>query len=51
MKGGLPNGESCITVYVDRKMPKGQLDDRDILPKEIEGIPVDVVEAGEIEAL
>jgi len=50
-KEGKPTGEPCLVVYVERKVPPGELDDSGILPTEIEGIPVDVVEIGEVEAL
>ena len=39
-----------ITVYVVRKMPRDQLAEADLLPSELEGFPVEVVESGSIEA-
>ena len=45
---GQPTGETCIVVYVDRKLPMDQLDKDARLPKQIEGVPIDVVEAGQI---
>ena len=51
MKQGAPTGEACITIYVERKLPESELAEKDILPKTIESLPVDVVEAGKIEAL
>ena len=50
-KGGKPTGEPCITVYVEKKIPLSKLDKSAILPSDIEGIPVDVVEIGKVEAL
>lgn len=50
-KRGKPTGERCVTVYVERKIPRGDLGDGEILPREIEGIPVDVVEVGKVEVL
>lgn len=50
-KGGKPTGETCLVVYVERKVPRDELDESEILPSEIEGIPVDVVEAGRVEPL
>jgi len=44
-------GEECFTVFVTKKLPKEMLDERDLIPKEIDGIPTDVVEVGEIYAL
>ena len=45
---GQPTGEACIVVYVDRKLPEDQLEEGARLPSEIDGVPVDVVEVGEI---
>ena len=50
-KQGRPTGERCLVVYVERKIPRAQLDPRHVLPTEIEGIPVDVVEVGRVEPL
>lgn len=50
-KGGKPTGERCLVIYVERKIPRDKLGEREILPSEIEGIPVDVVEAGRVEPL
>jgi len=33
-----------IVIFVSKKLPLSQLSPLDVLPKEIEGIPVDVVE-------
>jgi len=43
--------EKCIRIYVKKKLPLNALSPWEILPKEILGIPVDVVEVGEIKAL
>jgi hypothetical protein len=48
---GRPTGERCLVVYVSRKVPRAELRPNDVLPAEIEGVPVDVVEAGPVEAL
>lgn len=50
-KLGRPTGESCLTVYVERKVPRVKLAKKDILPTKIEGIPIDVVEVGKVEPL
>jgi hypothetical protein len=50
-KGGKPTGERCLVVYVERKIPRAELEKSEILPSDIEGIPVDVVEVGIVEAL
>ena len=36
--------QPCITVFVDRKLSEDELSPENIIPKEINGIPVDVVE-------
>ncbi|MEM7225485.1 MAG: hypothetical protein AAF495_21085 [Pseudomonadota bacterium] len=51
VRRGQPIGEPCVTVYVERKLPESQLAAKDILPKEIGGLPVDVVEVGQLGAL
>jgi len=38
--------ELCLQVHVVKKIPEKRLRIQDVLPKEIEGIPVDVVEYG-----
>jgi hypothetical protein len=43
-------GERGITVYVARKVPREELAEADLLPTELEGIPVEVVESGPIDA-
>ncbi|MFD7630973.1 hypothetical protein ACFV7Q_33960 [Streptomyces sp. NPDC059851] len=43
--GGRPTGQIAVIVYVRRKIPDTQLRTEDRLPAEIEGIPVDVIEA------
>jgi hypothetical protein len=36
-----------IVVYVSKKMPPHQIDPGHLVPKQIEGVPTDVVEAGQ----
>jgi hypothetical protein len=50
-KRGKPTGDRCLVVYVTRKLPKSKLRASELLPREIDGIPVDVVEVGQIEPL
>lgn len=45
---GRPTGERCLVVYVERKVPSAKLAEHEILPREIDGVPVDVVEVGKI---
>lgn len=42
--------ELTLVIMVDEKLPVAQLAEEDILPTEIEGIPVDVQELGEFSA-
>lgn len=51
ISGGEPTGVRCIIVYVTTKVPPDQLPAHDLLPTELDGVPVDVVETGPIEAL
>lgn len=51
MRGGKPTGERCLVVYVSRKLPAKRLAASDRLPRAIDGVPIDVVEVGTIEAL
>lgn len=41
----------CIRIYVTRKVPEHMLRKDEVIPKEVEGIPTDVVEIGKVRAL
>ncbi len=49
-KGGVGTGKVALIVMVEKKLPVSQLPDKDVLPIEIDGIPVDVQEVGKLEA-
>ena len=49
-RGDTSSNEVGLVVMVDHKLPSAQLDPSDLIPKEIEGVPVDVQEVGEIRA-
>jgi hypothetical protein len=49
--GGRPTGEPCVLVLVARKVPAKELAEDAVLPRRIEGVRIDVVEVGGIEAL
>lgn len=49
--GGKKTNELCIICYVRMKKPEEELKKKDIIPREIEGIKIDVVESGEFRAL
>lgn len=49
-RGGARTDEVGIIVSVKRKVPAAQLQPGDVLPRQLDGVPVDVVETGEIVA-
>jgi hypothetical protein len=49
-RAGRPTGEICLIVMVRRKRPAHELAAGDLIPAEIDGVPVDVHEVGEIKA-
>jgi hypothetical protein len=49
-RGGDSTGDVGVVVMVSKKLPPSQLNPTDIIPREIEGVPVDVQEVGEIRA-
>jgi hypothetical protein len=49
--GGVRTDEVCIVVSVKIKLAASQMKPGDLVPPSIEGVPVDVVETGEITAL
>ena len=50
-QGGQRTQEVSIVVSVRNKVPSSKLKPGDRIPASIEGVPVDVVETGEIRAL
>jgi hypothetical protein len=49
-KGGVPTGQTGLVVLVRQKQPLQQLAPQEAIPSEIDGVPVDVEEVGEIRA-
>jgi hypothetical protein len=49
--GGKRTDSVALVVMVRRKVPAAALDPQDLLPLEIEGVPVDVKEVGEVAAI
>lgn len=49
-RGGQATGEIGLVVLVTTKVPEDELAAEDLIPPEIEGVPVDVQEVGEITA-
>jgi hypothetical protein len=50
-RGGKQTDQVGLIVMVEKKLPKSQLSAKDLVPQEIEGVPVDVQEVGKIRAL
>ena len=48
--GGQRTDDIALVVMVTRKVPRMQLEPHDLVPSEIEGIPVDVQEVGMLRA-
>lgn len=48
--GGQPTDEVAIVVLVRDKRPEASLAPEDLLPVDLEGVPVDVQEIGEVRA-
>jgi hypothetical protein len=43
-------GRDVIVVFVTRKVPRDRLRDEDVVPDELEGVPVRVLAIGEVSA-
>ena len=50
-RGREPVGEPAIVVSVTHKVPLAQLDPSDVIPRELEGVPVDIQAVGTLRAL
>jgi hypothetical protein len=48
---GKETNRLAIIVFVDKKFPKSMLKKNKIIPKSLEGVPVDVQEVGVVKAL
>jgi len=46
---GKPTGKPAIQLFVSKKLPESEL--KTVLPKEIKGIPTDVIQVGEVLAV
>ncbi len=49
--GGKKTDKLSIVCYVKKKKKEEDLKVKDIIPREIEGVPTDVVESGELKTL
>ncbi|MEU9393417.1 hypothetical protein AB0D86_25885 [Streptomyces sp. NPDC048324] len=43
-------GRDVIVVFVTRKVPRDRLRDEDVVPEELDGVPVRVLAIGEVSA-
>jgi hypothetical protein len=50
-KGGKSTGQVGVVVMVERKVPREALAPHELIPAQIEGVPVDVQEVGKLRAL
>ena len=41
-----PTAELCLVVMVSRKLARETLSSKALLPREVDGVPIDVVETG-----
>lgn len=48
--GGIQTGRVGLVVMVSQKLPRSSLSPDDLLPREIDGVPVDVQEVGLLRA-
>jgi hypothetical protein len=44
------SGRDVIVVFVTRKVPRDRLRDEDVVPDELDGVPVRVLAIGEVSA-
>jgi len=49
-QGGRRQPQVALVIMVRQKIPRAMLAEADVLPVEIDGVPVDVVEVGDIHA-
>lgn len=49
-RGGAQTQEVVLVVMVSQKLPARMLAAEDVIPREIEGVPVDVQAVGELQA-
>jgi len=49
-RGGRRHEEIALVVLVRRKVPRALLAEADVLPGVIDGVPLDVVEVGDVQA-
>lgn len=50
MRRGKPTGEVALVVMVKKKVPDVELAPDQLIPSELDGVPVDVLEVGDLKA-
>lgn len=50
-RGGQPTRQVALVVMVDEKLPVAQLAETDVLPSELDGVPIDVQATGGFSAV
>jgi hypothetical protein len=50
MRRGEPTGEVALVVMVKRKIPDTELAPDQLIPRELDGVPIDVLEVGDLKA-
>jgi hypothetical protein len=50
MRRGKPTGEVALVVMVNKKIPDVELTSEQLIPRELDGVPIDVLEVGELKA-
>ena len=48
IKDGVQTDKTSLIILVSKKIPEIELSAEELLPEEVEGIPVDVLEVGQI---
>lgn len=51
VRRGERTDELCVVVLVSRKVPLAALSAQDMVPRQLDGVPTDVIEVGELRAL
>ena len=46
--GEIKEGEVCLLIWVKEKLPESDVEPKQLLPKEIDGVPVDILDGKNI---
>lgn len=50
IRRGEPTGEVALVVMVNKKIPDAELAPDQVIPRELDGVPIDVLEVGDLKA-